>query len=177
MTRRDPTPDPGRRRMIQSLACGSILLPGLVGDLLAADNPREGDPLAPRSPHFAPRAKQVIFLYMSGGLSHLESFDPKPRLAADAGKLHNGRTLLAPQFPFRPAGTCGTPVSSLFPHIAGCADDLCVIRSLHGTHFEHFQATLGIHCGSLSVVRPSVGSWVSYGLGTENRDLPSFVVL
>src|SRR5262245_49677800 len=145
MARRDTMPDPSRRQVIRSLACGSILLPGLVAELLAADAPREralADPLAPRSPHFAPRAKQVIFLYMSGGMSHLESFDPKPRLAADSGKLHKGRTLLGPQFAFEPAGRCGTPVSALFPHVARCADDLCVIRSLHGTHFEHFQATL-----------------------------------
>src|SRR5262245_60967723 len=127
MTRRNSSPQPSRRRVIQSLACGSILLPGLVSELLAADAaPRDdGDPLAARRPHFGPRARQVIFLYMSGGVSHLESFDPKPKLAADGGKLHKGRTLLAPQFEFRPAGQCGTPVSSLFPYIAGCADDLC----------------------------------------------------
>jgi hypothetical protein len=114
---------------------------------------------------------------MTGGVSHLETFDPKPKLAADGGKQHNGRTLLAPQFAFTPAGQCGTPVSELFPHVASCIDDICVIRSLTGSHFEHFQATLRVHTGSLSVKRPSLGSWVSYGLGTENRNLPSFVVL
>ena len=114
---------------------------------------------------------------MTGGVSHLETFDPKPRLAADGGKQHKGRTLLAPQFTFRPAGRSGTPISELFPHVASCVDDLCVIRSLHGSHFEHFQATLGVHTGSVTVKRPSLGAWVSYGLGTENRNLPSFVVL
>jgi hypothetical protein len=114
---------------------------------------------------------------MSGGVSHLESFDPKPKLAADAGQKPRGLTLLAPQFGFQPAGTCGTPVSELFPKVARCVDDLCVIRSLHGTHFEHFQATLGVHTGSVTVKRPSLGSWVSFGMGTENRNLPSFVVL
>jgi len=163
--------------MIGSLACGSLLLPGIVSDLLADDSGGAIDPLAPRTPHFAPKAKRVIYLFMTGGVSHLETFDPKPKLAADSGKKHNGRTLLAPQFQFKPAGQCGTPVSELFPNIARVVDDLCVIRSLTGSHFEHFQATLGVHTGSLTVKRPSIGSWVSYGLGTENRNLPSFVVL
>lgn len=168
---------PNRRQAIRSLFCSSLIFPGLVSELLAADASRANDPLAPRQPHFAPRAKRVIFLYMSGGVSHLETFDPKPKLAADAGKLHAGRTLLAPQFKFSSAGQCGLSVSELFPQVAECADDLCVIRSLHGTHFEHFQATTGIHTGSVTVARPSIGSWVSYGLGTENQNLPSFVVL
>jgi hypothetical protein len=107
----------------------------------------------------------------------MESFDPKPMLHRDAGKKPRGRTLLAPQFTFRKYGESGRDVSELFPHMATCVDDLCVIRSLHGTHFEHFQATLGVHTGSVSVKRPSLGSWVSYGMGTENRNLPSFVVL
>ncbi|MEX2558753.1 MAG: DUF1501 domain-containing protein [Pirellulales bacterium] len=167
-----------RRQVIQSLACGSLLLPGIVADLLAEDTSRQNaDPLVPRPPHYVPRAKRVIYLFMTGGVSHLESFDPKPKLAADAGRKYNGRTLLGPQFKFAPAGQCGTPVSELFPSIATCADDLCVVRSLTGSHFEHFQATLGVHTGSLTVKRPSIGSWVSYGLGTDNRNLPSFVVL
>jgi hypothetical protein len=167
-----------RRQVVRSLACGSLLLPGAVSELLAADSPRAYvDPLLPAPPHFAPKAKQVIFLFMTGGVSHLESFDPKPKLAQDAGKLYRERTLLGPQFEFARAGQCGTPVSELFPHVAECMDDICVIRSMTGSHFEHFQGTLGVHCGSLSVKRPSIGSWVSFGLGTENRDLPSFVVL
>ena len=170
-----------RRQVIRSLACGSLLLPGIVSELLAAESAPVSassvDPVAAKAPHFAPRAKRVIFLFMTGGVSHLETFDPKPKLAADAGKKHNGRTLLGPQFAFTPAGKCGTPVSELFPHIASCADDLCVVRSLTGSHFEHFQATLGVHSGSLTVKRPSIGSWVSYGLGTENRNLPTFVVI
>lgn len=173
-------PSYSRRQAVGSLMCGSLLLPGAVSGLLADDAPGGGDtrdPLSPRKPHFTPRAKQVIVLFMSGGASHLETFDPKPRLADDAGKQHKGRTLLGPQFKFTPAGQCGTPVSELFPHVADCVDDLCVIRSLTGSHFEHFQATLRVHTGSLSVKRPSLGSWVSYGLGTENRNLPSFIVL
>lgn len=175
MTRFDPQLN--RRQVVSSLACGSLLLPGIVSDLLSAEHSPVDDPLAPRLPHFAPRAKRVIYLFMTGGVSHLESFDPKPKLAADAGTQPKGKTLLAPQFKFVPAGKCGTPVSELFPNIATCVDDMCVIRSLTGSHFEHFQATLGVHTGSLTVKRPSVGSWVSYGLGTENQNLPSFVVL
>ncbi|MGE0755987.1 MAG: DUF1501 domain-containing protein [Pirellulaceae bacterium] len=167
-----------RRQFVRSLMCGSLLLPAALSELLAAEAGSASlDALAPRSPHFAPRAKRVIFLFMTGGVSHLESFDPKPKLAADGGQKYRGRTLLAPQFPFTRAGQSGLPVSELFPHVARCIDDLCVVRSLTGSHFEHFQATLGVHTGSLTVKRPSIGSWVSFGLGTENRDLPSFVVL
>lgn len=167
-----------RRQMVGSLVCNSLLLPGIVSELLADDaSAMPADPLAPHKPHFTPRAKRVIFLFMTGGVSHLETFDHKPKLARDSGKKHKGRTLLAPQFKFRRGGACGTQISELFPHIATCLDDVCVIKSLHGSHFEHFQATLGVHTGSLTVKRPSIGSWVSYGLGTENRNLPSFVVL
>jgi hypothetical protein len=176
--------DSRRRFFLRSLAGGSLILPGLLSELLAEDAPRseggggaDADPLSPRRAHHAPRAKSVIFLFMTGGVSHLESFDWKPLLARDAGKKHLGRTLVGPQFGFARHGRSGLEVSELFPHVARHADDLCVIRSLHGTHFEHFQATTGIHTGSVTVKRPSVGSWVSYGLGTENRKLPSFVVL
>src|SRR4051794_21098767 len=169
-----------RRHVIRSLPCGSLLFPGIASELLAADGSpaaKSIDPVAPKPSHFVPKAKRVISLFMTGGVSHLESFDPKPRLAADAGKKYKDRTLLAPQFKFVPAGRCGTPVSELFPNVAACADELCVIRSMTGSHFEHFQATLGVHTGSLTVKRPSIGSWVSFGLGTENRNLPSFIVL
>ena len=166
-----------RRQVVRSMACGSLLLPGVISELMAEESRSAVDPLAPRRPHFAPKAKRVIYLFMTGGVSHLESFDPKPKLAADAGKKHKERTLLGPRFKFSPAGKAGTPVSELFPHVASCVDDLCVIKSMTGSHFEHFQATLGVHTGSLTVKRPSIGSWVSYGLGTENRNLPSFVVL
>ncbi|MGE3819164.1 MAG: DUF1501 domain-containing protein [Isosphaeraceae bacterium] len=172
-------PASSRRGFVRSLMAGSLLLPGAISEILAAEEGVDDavDPLSPRAPHFPARAKRVIFLFMSGGVSHLESFDPKPELARSSGKRHNGRTLLGPQFSFSPAGRCGTPVSELFPQIASCADDLCVIRSMTGSHFEHFQATLRVHTGSLSVKRPSLGCWASYGLGTENRNLPSFVVL
>jgi len=179
--------DPRRRGFLRSMVGGSLLLPGLVSQLMAEDGAGD-DPLVPRAPHFAPKAKRVIFLYMSGGVSHVDSWDPKPRLFADAGKTvsvdeFQGRKgdfrmfAKRPQWEFSRHGRCGTEVSSLFPHMAGCVDDLCVIRSMTSDHTNHYEATLGIHTGSFTFARPSIGSWVSYGLGTENRNLPSFVVI
>ena len=116
---------------------------------------------------------------MSGGVSHLDTFDPKPRLMSDAGTIAagHGKPFLKPGWDFKPGGKCGTQVSDLFPHLRECMDDICLIRSMHGDHNDHFQATLGIHTGSVTFARPSLGSWVSYGLGTLNQNLPSFVVL
>lgn len=170
---------------------GSLLYPSLVSELLAAESeraPQRADPLAPRPPHFAPKAKRVIFLYMSGGVSHVDSWDHKPKLFADAGKTlsvdeFQGRKgdfkmfAKRPQWEFARHGQCGTEVSSLFPHMAGCVDDLCVIRSMKSDHTNHYEATLGMHTGSFTFARPSIGSWVSYGLGSENRNLPSFIVI
>ena len=169
---------------------GSLLYPALVSNLMAEEAMRIGadDPLASRAPHFPAKAKRVIFLYMSGGVSHVDSWDPKPRLFADAGKTvsvneFQGRKgdfkmfAKRPQWEFSRHGRCGTEVSSLFPHMAECVDDLCVIRSMTSEHTNHYEATLGIHTGSFTFARPSLGSWVSYGLGTENRNLPSFVVI
>src|SRR3989442_4353994 len=156
-----------RRHMIRSLVGGSLLLPGILSELLAAADRalNTGDPLAPRLPHFPARAKRIIFLYMSGGVSHVDSFDPKPRLFADHGKTGPGGFLKQPNWEFRAHGQCGTEVSELLPNIAECVDDICVIRSLRGDHSNHFEATLGVHTGSVTVARPSLGSWVSYGLG------------
>jgi hypothetical protein len=179
-----------RRSFVRSLAAGSALLPGLVARLLADDARTSDDPLAPRQPHFRAKAKRVLFLYMSGGYSHVDTFDPKPRLFADHGKEikadhpeiknrpgYERIFLKRPQWTFTPHGRCGTEISSLFPVLAECADEMALIRSMHTSHSNHFNATLGIHTGSFTVARPSVGSWVSYGLGTENRNLPSFMVL
>ena len=163
--------------MMRSLVAGSLLFPAILNDLLAG----EDNPLAPRAPHFPGKAKRVIFLYMTGGVSHLDSFDPKPKLMAEGGKPTSNKPgaahYLPPQWAFQRGGKCGTEVSDLFPHIRECMDDICLIRSMRGDHQDHFQATLGIHTGSVTFARPSIGSWVSYGLGTENQNLPSFVVL
>ena len=169
--------------MIRSLVSGSLLFPGILAHLLSEQaGADEINPLAPKVPHFPGKAKRVIFLYMTGGVSHMDSFDPKPRLAQDAGKpvtAGNPKSAkyLAPLWKFKPGGKCGTEVSDLFPHIRDCVDDICLVRSMHGDHNDHFQATLGVHTGSVTFARPSIGSWVSYGLGTENQNLPSFVVL
>lgn len=168
-----------RRQVLRSLAGGSLLLPGLLSELMAADAPRElaADPLRPGPPHFPGRARRVIFLYFSGGVSHVDSFDPKPKLLADHGKPAPGGFCKAPGWKFAPRGRCGTEVSELFPQIAECVDDLAIIRSMHGDAGNHFEATLGIHTGSVTFARPSIGSWISYGLGALNQNLPSFVVL
>ena len=167
--------------MIRSLVAGSLVLPGIISQLLAEEARAVANPLAPRAPHFPAKAKRVIFLYMPGGVSHVDSFDYKPKLTTKRGesdeKDGKGPKYLPPPWEFKPGGKCGTQVSDLFPHIRDCVDDICFIRSLHGDHNDHFQATLGIHTGSVSFARPSIGSWVSYGLGTENQNLPSFVVL
>ncbi|MBA3441265.1 MAG: DUF1501 domain-containing protein [Pyrinomonadaceae bacterium] len=172
-----------RRQMIRSLVGGSLLLPGILNHLLAADASAQtsDNPLAPKQSHFPAKAKRVIFLYMSGGVSHVDSFDPKPKLIADHGKTvkvaKGDKYLTRPHWEFKPRGKSGTEVSELFPHIAECVDDICVIRSMKNDHGDHFEATLGIHTGSVTFNRPSLGSWVSYGLGTVNQNLPAFVVL
>jgi hypothetical protein len=182
-----------RRAALRSLAGGSLLFPGILAQLLAEDaagaaTGETTDPLAPQAAHYSPKAQRVIFLYMSGGVSHVDSWDPKPRLFADAGKTvpvdeFQGRKgefsmfLKRPQWEFAPHGECGTEVSSLFPQLAECVDDLCVVRSMKSDHTNHYEATLGIHTGSFTFARPSLGSWLSYGLGTLNHNLPSFVVI
>src|SRR5262245_2848462 len=171
-----------RRDAIRSLVGGSLMLPGILGRLLADE--ASSDPLAPKAPHHPAKAKRVIFIFLTGGFSHLETFDHKPALYDLDGKTaslgphaKSAQNLLKPLFGFKPGGKCGTMVNDLFPHIRGAADDLCVIRSMRSDHNDHFQSTLGIHTGSVSFARPSIGSWVSYGLGTFNRNLPSFVVI
>jgi len=178
---------PHRRGFLRSAVAGSLLMPGLLHELLAVEGT---DPLAPRPPHFPAKAKSVIFLYMSGGVSHVDSFDPKPRLYADHGKSvaldhpeARGRPgyeklfLKRPDWTFSPHGRSGTEVSTLFPQMARCMDDVALIRSMHTSHSNHYNATLGMHTGSFTFARPSLGSWVSYGLGTENRNLPSYIVI
>jgi Protein of unknown function (DUF1501) len=176
-----------RRGFVRSAVAGSLLMPGILHELLAAD---ATDPLAARASHFPGKAKSVIFLFMSGGVSHVDSFDPKPRLVADHGKqvtLDHPETrnrpgyeklfLKRPGWEFTHRGESGTEVSSLFPRIGRCVDDIALIRSMYTSHSNHYNATLGMHTGSFAFARPSLGAWVSYGLGTENRNLPSFVVI
>ncbi len=178
---------PSRREFVRSSVAGSLLMSGILGELLAAN---ESDPLAPKAPHFPAKAKSVIFVFLSGGLSHVDSFDPKPKLTADHGKQvifdhpeTKGRAgyeklfLKRPGWKFSPRGKSGIEVSDLFPKMAERIDDIALIRSMHTSHSNHFNATLGMHTGSFAFARPSIGSWTSYGLGTVNRNLPSFLVL
>ena len=141
----------------------------------------------PRTPHHKARARQVIFLYMDGGPSQIDTFDPKPLLAREHGKPFamkkeatqfndNGNTLASP-WAFRRYGQSGLPVSDLFPHVATCADELCVIRSMVSEFSEHTNANYFLHTGLGIAGRPSAGAWVGYGLGSENRNLPGFVVV
>lgn len=171
-----------RRDAIRSLAGASLLLPGLISRLLADTS---GDPLAAKPPRLPGTAQRVIFIFSNGGVSHMDTFDYKPQLFAADGKTtgiggglsNQQRVLLRPGWEFRPGGRCGTPVSDLFPHLRECMDDICLIRSMQSNDNEHYNATLGIHTGSFFFSRPGIGAWVSHGLGTLNRNLPSFVVL
>jgi hypothetical protein len=179
-----------RREMLQRAAngFGAIALTALLGDKAYGAVARKGDSgLAPRAPHYAPRAKNVIFLYMDGGVSQVDSFDPKPRLRADHGKPfamkmeptqfdNNGNTYGNP-WDFRQYGQSGIPVSDLFPHTGGVVDDLCIIRSMVSNFSEHNAANYFLHTGHGLQGRPSMGAWATYGLGSENQDLPGFVVL
>ncbi|MDB6153202.1 MAG: hypothetical protein JWL90_1655 [Chthoniobacteraceae bacterium] len=170
-----------RRDVIRSLAGGSMLLPGILSELLADST----DPLSPKPPHHSAKAKRVIFIFSNGGVSHMDTFDFKPKLFAADGKTmgiggglsNQQRVLLKPGWEFRPGGKCGTLVSDLFPHLRERMDDVCLIRSMKSDDNEHYNATLGIHTGSFFFSRPGIGAWVSYGLGTVNQNLPSFVVL
>jgi Protein of unknown function (DUF1501) len=144
-------------------------------------------PLAPRPSHFAAKAKSVIFLFMDGGPSQLDTFDPKPRLDREHGQpikvkthptqFNNVGNVLACPWKFRQYGESGIPVSDLFPHVAQCVDDLAIVRSMVSNFSEHTNANYFMHTGSGLQGRPSHGAWVTYGLGSECQDLPAFVVL
>ena len=152
--------EPTRRQMIRSLAGGGLLLPGLLSELLGDEPSASGrdNPLAPKQPHFAPKAKRVIFLFMTGGVSHIDTFDPKPFLTEHHDQLYkNDRYYKGADWAFRPCGDSGTEVSDLFPHIGSVIDDVCVIRSMQNINGDHFGATIGIHTGSATFNRPSIG--------------------
>src|SRR6266566_9126008 len=174
-----------RRALLRQSATGFGLL-GLRALMAAESAP--ANPLAPKAPHFAPKAKRIIFLLMHGGPSSIDTFDPKPRLEQDHGKpipFKRGLTfretsvggLMKPLWPFQQYGQSGIPVSDLFPNVGSCADDLCVVRSMVGDGVDHGAAMLQLHTGVFSFKRPSMGSWILYGLGTENQDLPGFVTI
>ena len=145
-----------------------------------------GNPLSPRPPHFRPRAKRIIHLFMNGGPSHVDTFDPKPELARYAGKMLPIRNLpterktgaaLPSPFKFAQHGQSGLPVSEIFPHTAKHADEICVLRSMRADVPNHEPSLMLMNCGESLQVRPSMGSWLTYGLGTENQNLPGFIAM
>ena len=168
-----------RRQFLRQSACGfgSLAFAGMLN----------GNPLAPRLTPMTPRAKRVIFIWMQGGPSQVDTFDPKPLLDRDNGKkvkFYVPRTrkvteqpVLASPWKFKRYGESGQPVSELFPHIAEHVDDLCFIRSMHTEGVAHGPASLFLHTGATNLVRPSMGAWINYGLGTENDSLPGFVTV
>lgn len=173
-----------RRQMLQASACGfgQLALAAMAGSSGLAETAGSSSGL-----HFPARAKRIIFLFMWGGPSHVDLFDPKPRLNQEAGKPLSGAsvgsdrkqlgTLLGSPFKFKQHGEGGVWISELFPHLSQHADRLCVVRSLHTEGNAHGEALLNLHTGKANLVRPSVGAWVSYGLGSQNENLPAFVTI
>jgi Protein of unknown function (DUF1501) len=178
-----------RRAMLARFANGFGLLglAGLLADEARAATDSLESPLASKSPHYPAKAKRIIFLFLSGGPSHVDLFDPKPKLAEMNGKplpfekpkLERTRTgnLLASPFKFAKHGQAGIDVSELLPQTAGCIDDICAIRSMVADNINHNGACLQMNTGEQAFSRPSMGSWLLYGLGTENQNLPGFVVI
>ncbi|HEX7449772.1 MAG TPA: DUF1501 domain-containing protein, partial [Pirellulales bacterium] len=159
---------------------------GLLGGAAAHAAATTGNPLAPRSPHYSPRAKHVIFLFMNGGPSHVDTFDPKPALQKYAGQTPEALTknsqrgvgkLFPSPFKFARHGASGIEVSELYPRTARVIDEICVIRSMHTDIPNHEPALLMMNSGNTQPTRPCLGSWLTYGLGTDNQNLPGYVVL
>jgi len=186
MRLRSVVPAGSRRRFLQTFACGfgALALDALCAEESAAEPAVR--PLAPRTPHFRPRAKRVIFLFMAGGISQVDLWDHKPRLVQEDGakwpfavpssEVTNGR-VLGPISPFRPRGQSGLMMSDLMPNLAGHADEMCLLRGMVSDSPNHFSAIAFLNTGALNDLRPSMGSWITYGLGTENQDLPGYLTI
>tara|TARA_R110002049_G_scaffold50370_2_gene142992 strand:- start:58776 stop:60167 length:1392 start_codon:yes stop_codon:yes gene_type:complete len=169
-----------RRDALQTLSAGFgyLAFAGISSFAAAKDQPASRNPLVPKSPHFPARAKRVIFLCMQGGPSHVDTFDYKPELHRDHGKSGKyGGSLLKSPWKFSQRGDSGLWISDLFPEVAKHADDLCLIRSMHCDQPVHPGAMTQMHTGTSQFIRPSLGAWTLYGLGTENDSLPGFVSL
>jgi hypothetical protein len=165
---------------------GAIGLAALLAERTSAAPKPGANPLAPKVAHFTPKAKRVIHLFMNGGPSQVDTFDPKPELTKNHGKQAGalGKSterktgpLYKSPFAFKKCGKSGIEVSEIFPEIGSCIDDICVIRSMHTNIPNHEPGLLLMTCGNTQAIRPSMGSWLTYGLGTENQNLPGFVVL
>src|SRR5438270_2599277 len=176
---------PSRRTLLQSAGAGFgyFALSGLLGEAAAKAAGADKNvpkPLSPKQPHFQPRAKRVIFLFMEGAMSSLDTFEYKAELQKNAGKSGPGGGTITPsKFQFKQFGKTGSWFSELLPNIATHADDLCWIRGLHTDTPAHPQAVVQLHTGSANaaLTRPSMGSWLLYGLGTDNQDLPGYVTI
>jgi hypothetical protein len=174
-----------RRQLLQSCASGFgyLAFASLAQEVSAKGDGTRAGGLEPRQPHFAARAKRVIFLCMNGGPSHVDLFDYKPELNkktdhdSPVGRDRGGAKLLGSPFRFGQHGEAGLWISELMPHVAKHADDLCLVHSMHTDLPNHSQAFLQMHTGSFQFVRPSIGAWTLYGLGTENTNLPGFIAL
>ena len=176
-----------RRTLLRKAGAGFGML--ALADLLNRDAARAAPvgPFAPKPTHFPAKAKAVIWLFMEGAPSAVDLFDPKPRLSAESGKPLAGKsvgsdrddlgTLLGSPFRFAQHGEGGVWISELFPHLSRQADRLCVVRSVHTEGSAHGEALLRLHTGEANLVRPSVGAWVSYGLGCENESLSAFITI
>ena len=170
------------------MGLGAVALTSILGEtgwLSAAPSVAIANPLAPKSPPLPAKAKRVLHLFMNGGPSHIDTFDPKPSLQKYAGKplpftlkteRRTGAAFPSP-FEFKPYGKSGIEVSEIFPHVGECVDDLCIIRSMHTDIPNHEPSLMMMNCGEVRQVRPSFGSWVTYGLGSENQNLPGFITL
>ena len=172
-----------RRDMLRYAACGfgSVAFAAMAarasGFPLIPDDDSTS-PLAPKKPHFAPRAKRIIFLCMAGAPSHIDTFDYKPELALNDGATFRGNSkLLASPWKFRQSGKSGLWISDLFPNLQKQADELCLLRGMKAEIPAHAQASIQLHTGSFQFVRPSMGAWALYGLGTENENLPGFIAI
>lgn len=177
-----------RRRLLKTSAVGfgHLALTAMLQRESTAASASQ-NPLSAKQPHFLPRAKRIVFLFMKGGPSHVDTFDPKPLLDRDHGKplpfdlprvtFAKQNNLLRSPWKFRNYGESGLPVSDLFPKLAQHIDDLCILRSVHGTNPAHGGALIKLHTGTDQFVRPSMGAWVTYGLGTENENLPAFITI
>ncbi|HJN82875.1 MAG TPA: DUF1501 domain-containing protein, partial [Verrucomicrobiota bacterium] len=166
-----------RRDMLKSVSAGFGYM-AFAG--LSSTHAASGSPLLPKPPHFRPKAKRVIFACMRGGPSHVDTFDHKPALARDNGKQlgkYRNRELMASPWEFAPHGQSGLMISELFPNLARHADDLCMLNGMYASVPAHPQSFIELHTGSFQFVRPSMGAWVLYGLGSENQNLPGFISL
>jgi hypothetical protein len=163
-----------RREALRTLSVGFGYL-AFAGLCAAEDRPARS-PLAPRKPHSEPKAKRVIFLCMRGGPSHVDTFDEKPRLKRDHGRpSHSGAPWCMSPWKFQQHGHSGLSISELFPNLAQHADELCLLRAMHCDQPAHAQAFIQLHTGNFQSVRPSLGAWILYGLGSESQNLPGFI--